>query len=179
MPADRPVKLYIFDADGTLRRSTVPGQPCPNRPGEWALLPGVKERLAQIDWGPPGKARFAVASNQGGVGLGYLPRAVAYRMLCETAREALGCVPPPGAVEMCPHAPRAGCVCRKPEPGMLLRLMRRFGARPEETLFVGDMERDEEAARRAGVSFAWAHDFFNWRGATGEVFAPLVDEGAR
>jgi phosphoglycolate phosphatase-like HAD superfamily hydrolase len=45
---------------------------------------------------------------------------------------------------------------------MLVRLMHRFGARRDETLFVGDMERDEEAARRAGVRFQWAHEFFGW-----------------
>lgn len=31
-------KLIIFDADGTLRRCTVPGQPCPNKDGEWELM---------------------------------------------------------------------------------------------------------------------------------------------
>lgn len=159
MTDDSPVRLYIFDADGTLRYTTVPGQPCPNRPGEWALLPGVRERLAQIDWGPAG-ARFGVASNQGGVGLGYLTREAAYRLLAETVEAAFGVPPPPGSIEMCTCAPFKNCDCRKPKPGMLLRLMRRFGARPEETLFVGDMDRDEEAARRAGTRFVWSHDFF-------------------
>jgi D-glycero-D-manno-heptose 1,7-bisphosphate phosphatase len=71
---------------------------------------------------------------------------------------------PPGSIEVCPHAPHAGCACRKPEPEMLLRLMRRFAAAPAETLFVGDMDRDEEAARRAGTRFMWAHEFFGWDG---------------
>ena len=154
-----PLKLYIFDADGTLRRSTVPGQPCPNMPGDWELIPGVKERLAEIEWGPRG-ARFGVASNQGGVGLGYLTYGLARRMLVEMAREAFGVAPPAGSIEICPHAPHAGCPCRKPRPEMLLRLMRRFGAGRDETLFVGDMDRDEEAARRAGTRFMWAQEFF-------------------
>jgi histidinol phosphatase-like enzyme len=71
MKRERPVKLYIFDADGTLRGCTVPGQPCPNRPGEWELLPGVRERLARIGWDERAGPHFAVATNQGGVGLGY------------------------------------------------------------------------------------------------------------
>lgn len=41
-------KLIIFDADGTLRRCTVPGQPCPNKADEWELMPGAKERLATL-----------------------------------------------------------------------------------------------------------------------------------
>lgn len=156
-----PIKLYVFDADGTLRRTTVPGLPCPNKPGDWELIPGVRERLAEFDWGPEGVS-FGVASNQGGVGLGYLSLATARDMLVETARQALGFMPPPGSVELCPHAPHHNCPCRKPNPGMLLTLMRRFRAAPEETLFVGDMDKDEEAAHRAGVRFMWAHDFFGW-----------------
>lgn len=154
-------KLYVFDADGTLRRSTVPGRPCPNGPGDWELIPGVRERLAEITWGPGG-ASFGVATNQGGVGLGYLTYATARALLEEMVAQALGVAPPPGAIEICPHAPHWNCPCRKPKPEMLLRLMRRFRAAPEETLFVGDMERDEEAARRAGTHFTWARDFFGW-----------------
>jgi D-glycero-D-manno-heptose 1,7-bisphosphate phosphatase len=155
------IKLYIFDADGTLRRTTVPGLPCPNGPGQWELIPGVRERLARLRWGAGG-ARFGVATNQGGVGLGYMTYGMARRLLVEMAAEALGKSPPPGSIEICPHAPHLNCPCRKPKPEMLLRLMRRFDASEGETLFVGDMETDAEAARRAGVRFAWAYEFFGW-----------------
>ena len=158
MTNERPVRLYIFDADGTLRRTTVPGLPCPNRPGEWELIPGVRERLAEIDWSA---ARFGVASNQGGVGVGYITLEAARSLLEEMVVEAFGVEPPRGSIELCPHAPHRGCACRKPEPEMLLRLMRRFRAEPEETLFVGDMDRDEGAARAAGTRFMWAHEFFD------------------
>ena len=46
---------------------------------------------------------------------------------------------------------------------MLVRLMRRFGAGPRETLFVGDMDKDEGAARAARTRFMWAHEFFDRR----------------
>ena len=161
MRLQKPIKLYIFDADGTLRRTTVPGQDCPNLPGEWELLPGVRERLAEIDWRPDG-ARFGIATNQGGIGLGYMTYEMAYRLLSDMVTAAFGQPPPAGTIEMCPHVPHKGCGCRKPQPEMLLRLMRRFRAGKDETLFVGDMERDQEAARRAGVRFLWAHEFFGW-----------------
>jgi len=158
-----PVRLYIFDADGTLRRTTVPGLPCPNAPGQWELIPGVRERLARIEWGEGG-AHFGVATNQGGVGVGYLTLRRARSLLVEMVLEAFCLWPPPGSIEICPHAPHAGCPCRKPEPLMLRRLMRRFGVNAEETLFVGDMDRDAEAAGRAGTRFMWAKDFFGWDG---------------
>ena len=161
METGAPVKLYVFDADGTLRRTTVPGLHCPNKPGEWELIPGVRERLARIEWGEGG-ARFGVATNQGGVGLGYMTLAAARGLLEDMVVEAFGVAkPPPGSIELCPHAPHLGCPCRKPKPLMLERLMRRFGVGPRETLFVGDMDRDEGAARAAGTRFMWAHEFFN------------------
>src|SRR4051794_15098562 len=42
------LELVIFDADGTLRYVTVPGQHYPLRPEEWRLMPGVRETLAAL-----------------------------------------------------------------------------------------------------------------------------------
>jgi histidinol-phosphate phosphatase family protein len=156
-----PIRLYIFDADGTLRRTTVEGLPCPNEEGQWELIPGVRERLSEIKWGADG-ARFGIATNQGGIGLGYLTFETAHALLVEMVRQAFGIPPPEGSIEICPHAPHAGCPCRKPRPGMLLRLMHRYQVKRRETLFVGDMDRDREAAQRAGIHFLWAHEFFGW-----------------
>ena len=129
----RTAKLYIFDVDGTLRWTTIPGQPCPNRPGEWELMPNVKETLRRIDWGPSG-AYLGVASNQGGVAVGYLTRAMAYQLIEETIRAAIGFIPDHTAIEMCVCPPRARCACRKPEPGMLLRIMERFGVPADQAV---------------------------------------------
>ncbi len=156
-----PIKLYIFDADGTLRRTTVEGLPCPNAHGDWELIPGVRERLSQIDWGPQG-ARFGIATNQGGIGMGYMNYETAHGLIVDMVLSAFGVAPPEGSIEICPHAPHKNCLCRKPKPLMLRRLMHRFGATRRETLFVGDMDKDKEAARRAGISFLWAHQFFGW-----------------
>ncbi|MBK9516996.1 MAG: HAD-IA family hydrolase [Anaeromyxobacter sp.] len=40
---------------------------------------------------------------------------------------------------------------RKPDPGGTLELMRRLGARPEDTVFIGDSPIDVRTARQAGV----------------------------
>lgn len=152
---DQPARLIIFDADGTLRRCTVPGQPCPNKDGEWEVIPGVRERIA----GLPECTRFAIVSNQGGVGMGMIPRDVAWQMLLELGDQTMK---GQGVVYMCPHAPKHGCTCRKPSPYMLLIAMTDTETLPRETLYVGDMESDREAAQRAGVAFAWACEFFGW-----------------
>ncbi len=47
----------------------------------------------------------------------------------------------------------------KPDPEPLLETIRRLGGTPERTLFVGDTERDERTAERAGTSFTYASAF--------------------
>ena len=47
-------------------------------------------------------------------------------------------------------------VLHKPEAQPLLKFMERVGARPEDTLYVGDSPYDSECAHRAGVDFALA-----------------------
>lgn len=153
------VRLWIFDADGTLRRTTVPGQPCPRGPGEWELLPGVRERLAALNSAPE-RLRIGVASNQDQVGYGLLSEVTARHLLGDMIALALGPRDADVRVELCPHTPEAACDCRKPAPGMLRAIMDHFGVPPGDTLFVGNAPTDREAAARAGVGFAWSWEFF-------------------
>jgi len=53
----------------------------------------------------------------------------------------------------CPHHPDISgkCACRKPEPGMLLDAAEKYSIDLENSLLVGDSERDITAAHRAGV----------------------------
>jgi D-glycero-D-manno-heptose 1,7-bisphosphate phosphatase len=151
------IRLYVFDADGTLRSTLVDGQPCPHAPHEQALLPDVATRLRAIPWGSGGPY-CAVASNQDHVGYGLLDGHLCREMLRSLITQAVPGVEP--LVELCPHRIEEGCACRKPAPGMLLRLLGSTGVKPEEALFVGDAPCDAEAAARAGMRFAWAWDFF-------------------
>jgi phosphoglycolate phosphatase len=47
---------------------------------------------------------------------------------------------------------------RKPSPEPLLETVRRLGAAPEETVFLGDSDRDALTAERAGVAFVYVDD---------------------
>lgn len=148
----------IFDADGTLRRCTVPGQPCPNKSNEWELIPGVKEALSTINT----RHLFSICSNQGGVGLGIMSYEDAFNMLMDLGLEAFG--EHTYYIQMCPHKPDEGCHCRKPKPGMLKQLIglavRDGWANKDRTLFVGDMLSDHLAADNAGIRFATNLEFF-------------------
>ncbi len=160
-------RLVIFDADGTLRRTTVKGQPCPHTDGEWELLEGVRERLAEL----PDDVLLGVASNQDHVGYGLVDDETAHRLLRRMLELASGRTVEARAIRYCPHRPEIACSCRKPEAGMLRAILEHYRVAPEETLFVGDAEVDREAAAKAGVDFAWAHEFFQVRPPTRRIDA--------
>lgn len=53
----------------------------------------------------------------------------------------------------CPHHPdfTGECVCRKPEPGLILKAIQEYKLNPDKCVIIGDSERDTEAGRRAGI----------------------------
>ncbi len=153
-------RLIVFDADDTLRRTTVPGKPCPHAPGEWELRPGVQDLLRRVRWGGAAGPRLGLASNQDQVGYGFVSHEMAQRLLRDLAVAATGSAPDDRALQLCPHPADLRCECRKPEPGMLVNIMEHYGVEPGHTLFVGNHEVDREAAARAGVRFMWAADLF-------------------
>ena len=54
------------------------------------------------------------------------------------------------AVFFCPHAPGEGCDCRKPSPGLLLEITRRYGLPAQKLIMAGDSRRDLEAVAAVG-----------------------------
>jgi D-glycero-D-manno-heptose 1,7-bisphosphate phosphatase len=54
------------------------------------------------------------------------------------------------AVFFCPHAPADECDCRKPKPGMMKEIGRRYGVDLVNVAMVGDTLRDLQAASAAG-----------------------------
>ncbi len=149
-------RLYIFDADGTLRITTTPGRPCPRHAGEWRLLPDVRPRLARL----PVDVLLAVASNQDQIGYGLVDEATARELLRAMMLAATGRRLPDAALLLCPHTPEARCRCRKPGCAMLERALAYYGVPAADALFVGDAEADREAAAAAGIPFAWRDEFF-------------------
>lgn len=149
--------LIVFDADNTLRRTLVPGQPCPHRPDQWELIPGVRETIRAYDWS---EHRIGVASNQDQIGYALIDEAMALRLLADMARSAFGDAADPALIRACPHVEHDRCACRKPRPGMLLDLCAAANVAPSQALFVGDAPTDAECAAAAGTHFISADAFF-------------------
>jgi D-glycero-D-manno-heptose 1,7-bisphosphate phosphatase len=154
------IKLYIFDADGTLRRSKVRGHPVPSKDNEWELLPNVKEKIHKI-LSKDADVVIAIASNQGGIELGYLSRKQARKLLNDLYKVITEKRPPKGMVQLCPDFNKPSS-CRKPNPGMLLKIMKQACVSRDESLFVGDREEDQLTAKNADISFMSAKEFFEW-----------------
>jgi D-glycero-D-manno-heptose 1,7-bisphosphate phosphatase len=137
-------KLVILGRDGVLneyRESHVAA------PEEWVPIPGALEAVARLNhagW------HVVVATNQAGIGRGMIDMAAvnAVHARMNQAMAAVGARI--DAVFFCPHTPGDGCSCRKPAPGMLLEIGRRFGVDLAHVPLVGDTLRDLQAAQAAG-----------------------------
>ena len=161
--ARRPA--VILDRDGTLNRRP-PKARYVTSPDEFEWLPGSLEALRLLD---DHGYLVAIVSNQAGIGRGAMTEddfaAVTARMLAE----ADGAI---DAVYHCPHDWDDGCECRKPAPGMLFQAQRDFDLDLTRTLFIGDDERDGQAADAAGAPFAMVDEEHTLLHAVNALLAP-------
>ncbi len=94
---------------------------------------------------------FVVVSNQAGVGKGLIDNAEAEAI---NLRVAATVVEQGGRIDrayFCPHRADAGCDCRKPRPGMLLRAARELDLDLARSWMIGDNVTDMQAGSAAGT----------------------------
>lgn len=124
------------------------------------LLRGVSERLDEL--APTSSSSFAIATNQGGVALGYQTSAEVWRRISRSLELVDFFSRAPFSIHVATAYPGQGhptpaeLYRRKPEPGMLIEAMLAHRAEAVETVFVGDRETDLTAAENAGVRFVHA-----------------------
>jgi D-glycero-D-manno-heptose 1,7-bisphosphate phosphatase len=137
----------VLDRDGVLNRRPQPG--CyVERVEDVEWLPGALDALRAFK---EAGYRVIVASNQAGVARGRLTVErldAIHRAMRDQARAAGGSI---DAIYYCPHDWHAGCDCRKPQPGLLFQAQRDFSLDLTRTWFLGDDERDLQAAHAAGA----------------------------
>ena len=140
--------LILIDRDGVINHDSPAYVKTPE---EWQPIPGALEAIAVLQ---KAGCTVAVCTNQAGIGRGLIrPEALSaiHDKLAECLARHGGHL---DGLIFCPHHPDDGCQCRKPKPGMLLEMMARFRATPEQTWYVGDSVKDAEAADAAGCRFA-------------------------
>ena len=139
--------LFILDRDGVINFESPDYIKSPD---EWIPIPGSIEAIAQLS-----KAGHTVviATNQSGLSRGLYDHTMLQKIHQKMidAVEALG-----GTIKkiyFCPHHPDENCHCRKPKPGMLQQIMQDFSVTADQMIFIGDSERDYDAACAVGCRF--------------------------
>jgi len=133
--ADR--RVVLLDRDGVLN---VDRSGSVTSVAELEVAPGALDGAALLR--DDGYA-LVVVSNQACVGRGQLSLADLSAINAELDRRLDHAI---SAWFVCVHAPDEGCECRKPAPGLLDEAQRAWGFDPPSTWFVGDDDRDVEAA---------------------------------
>jgi D-glycero-D-manno-heptose 1,7-bisphosphate phosphatase len=117
-------------------------------PAEFTPVPGVFDALRLAT--ARGYA-LIVVTNQSGIGRAYFTQAdydaLETHMRALFAKEGVIFT----AIYHCPHHPDAGCDCRKPRPGMILRGAREHDIDLARSVMIGDKRSDADAGRAAGV----------------------------
>ena len=139
------MKLVILDRDGTINHDS---DNYIKSPAEWRPIDGSLEAIARLT---QAGYRVVVVTNQSGIARGLFDSAtlIAIHAMVQRAVALAG-----GRIDaffFCPHAADSACACRKPKPGMLLEIARRFNVSLADVCMVGDAQRDVEAAAAAGA----------------------------
>lgn len=141
-------KAVFLDRDGVINEVLTNRVKFVNQPNQLYFLPGVPEAIKQLnevfDY-------IFVVTNQGGVGLGYMKestlKAIHTHMLSELAKEDAHIQ----EVAYCPHKPRSGCDCRKPNSKLIVNLAEKYQVDVSAFYMVGDTDTDIVAGKRAGT----------------------------
>ena len=144
-------RAVFLDRDGVINRKAPTEDEYVTRWEEMAILPGVAEAVARLD-----RVGFQiiVVTNQRGVSKGLITTAELesiHQRMCEHLALAGARI---HAVYYCPHALEAHCLCRKPQPGMLLEAARTHGIDLAASWMIGDSDKDVEAGKRVGCRTA-------------------------
>lgn len=135
------VKFAFLDRDGTL--ILEPPDEQVDSLDKVALVPGVIPALLRLkDAG----YRFAMVTNQDGLGTASFPEADFRRVQDFVLRLFASQGIEFDAVFVCPHTPADGCACRKPKTGLLTEFLRRTALDRSASVVIGDRSTDLELA---------------------------------
>jgi D-glycero-D-manno-heptose 1,7-bisphosphate phosphatase len=139
------MKLVILDRDGVINFDS---DHFIKSPDEWKPIPGSLEAIAELN---QAGFRIALATNQSGISRGLFDMATLNAIHDKMQRALAQNGGRIDALFYCPHAADDNCDCRKPKPGMLLEIARRFGSDLKGVPSVGDSLRDLQAGAELGV----------------------------
>jgi D-glycero-D-manno-heptose 1,7-bisphosphate phosphatase len=145
------MKLIILDRDGVINFDSPEYIKSPD---EWRAIPGSLEAIARLN---KAKIKVSVATNQSGIARGFYSLEILekiHQKMCDELKKVNGHF---DYIAFCPHHPGDYCECRKPKPGMLLKIGEVLKIDLNEAVMIGDAKRDLEAAFAVGAKSIYIH----------------------
>lgn len=140
------MKLIVLDRDGVINFDS---DQYIKSAEEWRPIPGSMQAIARLN---QRGYRVAVATNQAGISRGLFDMKALGAMHLKLHQAAQMAGARIDAIFFCPHTPEEKCECRKPMPGMLLSIAKRFSVSLRDVPVVGDSLRDLQAAEQVGAA---------------------------
>ena len=136
--------LIVLDRDGVINQDSagyIRGLQ------DWVPIPGSIEAMAALS-----RAGYslAIATNQSGLGRGYLGLDELEAIHTELRRQVEALGGQVAGIFYCPHLPDDNCDCRKPGTGLLQAIATELGMSPRGAWFIGDSLKDLQAAQAFG-----------------------------
>jgi histidinol-phosphate phosphatase family protein len=147
----RPKKILLIDRDGTMNEKARRGEYITNW-NQFKWIPETREALIKLS---AVGFKFIVITNQAGIARKMLdPEAledIHQKMIADLAGVGVEVL----KVYMCPDHWDDNSFMRKPAPGMFFQAAKEFNLRMDRCLYVGDDERDCQAAANAGCGMVY------------------------
>jgi D-glycero-D-manno-heptose 1,7-bisphosphate phosphatase len=138
-------KAVFLDRDGVINQVAVwGGKPyAPRKAEDFVILPGVEDAIMRIR---ALGCLVLVVTNQPDINNKQVNLAEVNAMHDRLAHL------PIEKIYVCPHSQDEGCLCRKPNPGMLFQARDEFNINLSRSYMVGDRRSDMQASKSAGCT---------------------------
>jgi D-glycero-D-manno-heptose 1,7-bisphosphate phosphatase len=141
-----PKKIILIDRDGTINKKAPKGEYIT----KWSEFEWIIDTIKAMKWLAQRGYKFIVITNQAGVARQMIRpidlEEIHSKMIAFLSNQGVEVL----KVYMCPDHWDENTYMRKPAPGMFFQAAREFYLRMDHSLYIGDDERDCEAALNAG-----------------------------
>ena len=138
-------KIIILDRDGVINHDS---HDYIKSVKEWVPIAGSLEAIAKLN---AAGYKVMLATNQAGIAKGiFLKERMMeiHQKLKNELKELGGEI---ADIFYCPHHPDDNCECRKPKPGMLINIAKKYNVNLQNVCMIGDSIKDILAAKAAGA----------------------------
>lgn len=155
-------KTILIDRDGVLN-DKMPHREYLSRFEDYNL---ISENIAALSKFYSAQTDFIIITNQPGVATGQVSldflESLHDRLIVELACRGISVI----GIYVCPHHWNENCECRKPKPGMINQAIADYNLDRTKLVFIGDEQKDMDAATNAEILGVLADGVRNENGTT-------------